>query len=454
MARALTPQDGYAIMTALARQATGQANISVVDMNSFVSVGETVMATGKENVFNALSIVIGKTLIASRAYRGKLTKMNAINTGIYTSRLRKISFYAKDPVASGWFNTNLYTNLADGFTNGENKDSNGDAQSTKSQWEQHQAIPLEMNFAGTTTWQHCITMYEDQFAKALRDPVELAAFVAGMRQEHLNDIESTREAFNRMVLLNKILSCYTYQVGASWTSGQVVNLTTAYNTYFGTNYTSAQLRTTYAKSFLEFMTATINQVSDFMTERTTERHLPMTKTVNGVSYSILRHTPKDRQVLYLYQPLFRFAETLVLPELFNEKRLNIETQYEPVDFWQSNASDAVRPQVKGRCAFFNKTDGTQTSSGNIELAYVVGVLADQDSMMTDFQLERANTTPVEARKGYRNTWLTFAKNAIDDPTENCTIFIMDDSGVTPDPEPTPGPETNVSESRTVKKSSK
>ena len=299
MARALTPQDGYAIMTALARQATGQANISVVDMNSFVSAGETVMATGKENVFNALSIVIGKTLIASRAYRGKLTKMNAINTGIYTSRLRKISFYAKDPVASGWFNTNLYTNLADGFTNGENKDGNGDAQSTKSQWEQHQAMPLEMNFAGTTTWQHCITMYEDQFAKALRDPVELAAFVAGMRQEHLNDIESTREAFNRMVLLNKILSCYTYQVGASWTSGQVVNLTTAYNTYFGTNYTSAQLRTTYAKSFLEFMTATINQVSDFMTERTTERHLPMTKTVNGVAYSILRHTPKDRQVLYL-----------------------------------------------------------------------------------------------------------------------------------------------------------
>ena len=69
MARALTPQDGYAIMTALARQATGQANISVVDMNSFVSAGETVMATGKENVFNALSIVIGKTLIASRAYR-------------------------------------------------------------------------------------------------------------------------------------------------------------------------------------------------------------------------------------------------------------------------------------------------------------------------------------------------------------------------------------------------
>ena len=92
MARTLTPKDGYAIMTALVRQATGQSNISVVDMNGFVSAGETVMASGKENLYNALSIVIGRTLVASRAYTGKLRLMNALNTGSFTHRLRKISF--------------------------------------------------------------------------------------------------------------------------------------------------------------------------------------------------------------------------------------------------------------------------------------------------------------------------------------------------------------------------
>ena len=434
MARALTPQDGYAIMTSLARQATGQKNLTVTDMNTFVSAGETVLASGKENVFNALSIVIGRTLIATRPYQARLQKINALNTGSYTSRLRKISFYSKDPKESGFFNTNLFTNLADGFTAGQNPDGNGDAQSTKSQWEQCQAMPLEMNFAGSTTWQHGITMYEEQINAALRDPVELAQFVAGYLTEHGNDIESVKEAFNRMLLLNKILSCYVYDAGAGWTKGQVVNLTTAYNTYFGTNYTSAQLRSTYLKSFLEFMTATINMTSDYMTERTTDRHLPMTKTVNGVAYSILRHTPKNKQRLFLYQPLFRMAETIVLPELFNEKRLNLETQYEPVDFWQSNYSDSVRPQVAGRCVFHDKTTGTQTSSGDVTLSYVVGLLCDEDSMMTDYQLEKALTSPLDARKGYRTTWLTFAKNAIDDPTENAVIFIMDDSGVTPAPE--------------------
>ena len=47
-------------------------------------------------------------------------------------------------------------------------------------------------------------------------------------------------------------------------------------------------------------------------------------------------------------------------------------------------------------------------------------------MMTDFQLEKALTSPLEARKGYRNNWLSFAKNAIIDQTENQVVFIMAD----------------------------
>ena len=51
---------------------------------------------------------------------------------------------------------------------------------------------------------------------------------------------------------------------------------------------------------------------------------------------------------------------------------------------------------------------------------------DEDALMTNFQLERADTTPLEARKHYRNTWNTFMKNIIDDPSENAVIFIMAD----------------------------
>ena len=432
MARRITPTDGYAIMKALVREATGQSNIQVNDLSSFVSAGETILSTGMENVFNALGIVMGRMFVASRPYKARLNLMNNLGTDGYTSRIRKISFYAKDATASGYFNTNLYTNLADGFTSGENKDSNGDPQSTKSQWEQHQAMPLQMNFAGSTVWDDCLTMYEDQIKAAFRDPQELAQFVAGQLTEHANDIESQKEAFNRMTLLSKIGATYLYTADTGWVTGGVINLTTAFNTRFGTNYTSAQLRSTYLKDFLAFMVATISKVSDYMTERSAKYHLPMTKTVNGESYSILRHTPYDRQRLYLFKPLFQDAESLVLPQIFHDEMLR-QDNYEGVTFWQHNGNtDEARAQVKVRVPFYNPSTGAQESSGDIELDYVVGLMTDVDGLMTDYQIERALSTPVEARKGYRNTWLHFSKNAINDPTENAILFYMDDSAVTPD----------------------
>ena len=56
--------------------------------------------------------------------------------------------------------------------------------------------------------------------------------------------------------------------------------------------------------------------------------------------------------------------------------------------------------------------------------YVLGCLYDKDALMTDFQLEAADQTPLEARKRYISTWYTFAKGAIGDPSENFVLFVM------------------------------
>ncbi len=425
MARTLTTKDGYQLMNMLVRQATGQAAQSVVDASTFVSAGETVLATGKENTMNALSLVLGRTFAAVRPYNAKLALMNAINTGVYSHRLRKISYYAQDALPSGYFNTDLYTNFAEGFTAGENPDAQGTAQSTKSQYEQHPAMPLEVNFAGSTTWQDCITMYEDKLEQAFNSVESFNAFIEGILVEHGNDIESQKEAWNRMTLLSAIAS-RIYLAGQGVAASSVINLTSAFNTYFGTSYTSAQLRSTYLKEFLEFMVSVIKETSDRMTERGTAYHDPLTKTVGGVNYSILRHTPKDRQRLYLYNPLFRKSEAIVMPEIFRPEYLNMEKQFERIEYWQSNDNDTNRSAINFNSAYLDSSDGTQKATGAVTASYVVGVLADEDAFMTDFQLEKALTSPLEARKGYRNNWLTFAKNAIIDQTENMVVFIMAD----------------------------
>lgn len=425
MARTLTPKDGYQLVNEIVRQATGQNSIAVVDASTFVSAGETLLAQQRENVLNAISIVLGRTFAAVRPYRARLISLNAINSGVYTNRFRKISYYTQDALPSGYFNTDANTNFAPGYTAGDNNGA-----STKSQYEQHPAMPLEMNFGGSTTWQDCITYYEDKLETAFNSVESFNAFIEGILVIHGNLIEHQKEAWNRMTLLSAV-AARNYLEAQGITSGCVINLTTEFNRFFNTNYNSAQLRSVYLKDFLEFMTAKIKETSDRFTEDGTAYHDPMTKTVGGVQYNILRHTPKDRQKLLLFGPLWRLAESIVMPEIFNDQYLKLDSQFEPIEFWQSNANEASRSAVSYNGAVYDSATGEQKATGTQTIEYLVGVLFDEDAVMTDTILQRTMTSAPEARKAFRNTWNTFAFNAISDQTEKMTIFIMDDSGVTP-----------------------
>lgn len=413
MARVLTPQDCHVLMNLLVKEATGQdATIQAVDSSSFVAAGETVLSTGTENTLNALSMVIGRTLMAVRPYKARMRIIDALNTGAYTSRLRKISFYSREAQASGDWNTQLFTNLADDFDNGENE-SGGVAQSTKSMWVQNQPQPLEVNFGGQSVWQDSTTVYEDQLQKAFRSESEFGQFVAGIMTEKGNDIESQKEAFNRLAVINHIAGVYDM---ASVMPGSVIDLTAAYNAEFGTSYTRSDLLTTYLDSFLKFFVAQFKLVSDFMEERSAKYHWSPTRA----GYTLLRHTPKSKQKAVLYAPLFTKAEAYVLPEIFNPQYLSLEN-YEGVTFWQ-NQND--RAAISCTPAVVNAGTGTLIAGTPVALDYVVGMIFDEDALMMDYQLEAANTTPLEARKRYRNIWWTFSKNIMADYTENAVIFYM------------------------------
>ena len=425
MARAMTPQDVHAVVNLIVKELTGQdGTIQTVTSSNFVSVGESVLTYAQENVYNALSVVMGRTLIASRPYRAKLWLINALNTGMYTSRLRKISYYDQDALASGDFNTQLYTNLSEGFDNGENPSGTPPvAQSTTSMWEQHQTIPVEINFGGSSTMEFCLTWYEDQVKCAFRSEEDFAAFWSGALQEYANQIEHRKEAFNRMAMLNFMAGVYDQQANGT----TAVNLTTEFNTKFNISpaYTTQELLTTHYKEFLEFFVSEFKTYSRLLTERSILNHITPPKTdALGNSLYIMRHTPYDRQRVLLYEPLFIDAEARIFPELFGPQYLDMEKQYEGVMFWQ-NINDPSAIDVTPAVPDFGGT-GEQTTGSNVSLSVVVGLLYDEDALMVDYQLETANTTPLEARKRYRNSWLSIVRNAINDLTENAVLFYMAD----------------------------
>lgn len=418
MARVLTTKDAYQIINLMVREATGQdASIQAVDPSTFVSVGEALLSAGSEATLNALSMVLGRTFVAVRPYNAKFVSINAINSGLYANRIRKISFYAREAVIDGAENTDLKTNFADGYDNG----SNGGA-SAPSMWEQNQPIPLELNFGGSSEWQTVTTVYEKQLQVAFRSPDDFVKFVNGIMTEKGNDIESMKEAFNRMTVLNAMAGVYDL---STVMDGSCVNLTTEFNSDNNTSYSTAQLLSTYFTEFLEWFVAYVKILSNRMTNRSKKYHWSPTKTINGVTYDILRHTPKDRQKMLMLNDFWIKAESMVKPQVFNENYLSFGN-FEGVDFWQNEfdvSKISITPAIPDVAGTNN---GEQTVGTAVTLDYVLGFLFDEDAIMVDYQFDSATTSPLEARKHYRNLWWTFRKNAIVDFTENMILLYMAD----------------------------
>lgn len=440
----LTPKEGYALMNLLVAEATGvNSTISVVDTSSFISAGETVMATGKENVLNALSIVIGRTMVMTEPYEAKFRIINEESEELYEQRVRVLIPYDDKALPEGAWNTDLYTNLSEGYDNGSNSGN-----SVASMWEQHRKQFLELNFAGMFVWSYGITLDEDAFKIAFTSVNDFTAFVSGIMTEVENDLEQEKEAFRRAVFLNRLGQA----INDEQSYGTAVNLTAAYNTKFGTQYTSEQLRTTYLKSFLEFMTSYIKNLSNMLTYRSKKFHNPYTKTVgtapNTVEYNVLTQTKKANQKMVLYRPLIIDAEAMVMPEIFNPNYLSIEN-YEGIDFFQNidaGAAIKVTPTAV--------VNGVQTSGSTVDCPYVVGAIWDDRALRCGTFLDSSETTPLEARKKYRNIWWHIAKKSYNnDAFPFITLYMADPATNEPTEETTSEPTEETTNNRTVTKRS-
>ena len=428
MAKTLTPLDAHALVESIAHQITGQTALTVTSTADFVSVGEQILSYGTENVLNTISLITGKSYIAARPYSRRLRILNKLSTGDFTHRFRKISYYSKDPKSAGAFNTQLNgANLGMGRDNQAQGTLDGGAGSAvPSMWEQNPAVPLEVNFTSMNVWDYTITVYEKALKQAFRSEEEFIRFINGYFVEAQNDIESEMEALNYAALLN-FMACI-YDLDTANPNGRVINVTAAFNAYFGTSYSSHDLLTSQLKEFNSFFVTLVKTASDYMTHRSTYYHWSPTKVVNGVSYELLRHTPKEKQKLIMYGPVWKYMEATVLPEVFNDQYLKLDN-FEKVDYWQAFGNGALNDMtinITPAIPDLNTTGYPQIAGTTVNTA-VLGILFDEDAIAVDMQMEMAATSPLEARKLYRNIVNHYSKGLINDPTENAVLFVMEDN---------------------------
>lgn len=402
-------KDAYAVMNVLARQATAQADIAVVDHSSFIDAGTKTLATGTENVLNSIARTIASVVMQTRSYTGRFGLISATENQ-FNTRKAKISFYSSDNDASGAFNTDLNTNIATG---------NGEADGAGSMWEQKLPRVVERFFLSECAWDKLYTTPLVQLQNAFNDESTFVAFMNGVMTEIQNDIESTLEARNRALVADRIAGVYLQHKNGVLGDETVVNMTKYFNDTCGTTYTTKEIQEEHLTELLELWTAKIKIDSARLTERTTKYHDPMTIQDGGVDYNVLRFTPSGSQKMFIFDEFFTKAKSRVLPEIFNPSYIS-EGNGEKVTYWQSS-KDADRMKIKCKPAL---PDGAV--SENVELDCVLGIIFDTDAIQSINQFTGAFTTPVNARHLYTNTFYHYKFGSVQDYTENSIIYIMED----------------------------
>ena len=381
------------VLNAIHAQATGTAALAPVDTASFVSQAQTTLKTGYDPVMQAISQVLSRTIFSVRPYSAKFRGM-MVDAQRYGNHVRKLQ------IADKPYMEDDRIKLEDG----------------QSMDQQRVCVPnvLQTNFYGENVFQKCYTIFRDQLDVAFSTPDEFSRFV-GMVTQNANDmLEQARENLARALVANYIGAKVTAD------SGNVIHLLTEYNAATGLSLTAQTIyQPANFKPFMQWVYSRIAQLAAMLTERSAKYHINL--TVGGVDKTIMRHTPYDRQRLYLYAPARFQSEAQVLADTYHDNYLKWADS-ETVNFWQSiNTPDSINVTPN----YVNSAGVVVEAEEAVSQAKILGVLMDEEATGFTPVNQWQAPAPFNARGGYTTVWLHETHRYWTDMTENGIILLLD-----------------------------
>ena len=397
----MTFQDISSVLSEINKLATGQEPTSeIIDTSSFVSVAEATLRTGYDPVMNAISQLATRTIFAVRPYNALFSGLEKDGTA-WGNHVRKINFFDEDPIKdTSW-------SLPDDGTTGSA--SGGD---DVDPFIVQRPKTLQTNFYGQVNYTRLYSQFTTQLMNAFRGPDELAAFWTAFVQHLSNQIESDREHLTQNLLAN-------YMGGLTVTNpNSVVYLLDEYNAATGLNLTSTSV---YAPDnfpdFARYAYARIKDVSDMMRARTINWH--QNWQIGGTDYNFMRHTPYDRQHLYLFSRTQRQIDSRVLSDTFHDELARYQ-DYVMVPYWQS-ADNRAAIKVK---PIYTSTAGAATvGTANVGLDNIFAFIHDDDAI--GYTPIDNDVEPIRnPRSRYTNFWYHYGFRFYNDFTENAALFLL------------------------------
>lgn len=376
------------ILNEIVNQATGKSAVSAIATSDFTSVATTALELGIDPLLNAISQVLSKTIFSIRPYSRKFK-------GLYQDNMRFGNHVRKLNIAdSDWEKDDRY-DLSDGTSVDD----------------QVVAIPkvLQTNFYGQNVYQRQITLFRDQLNVALQNEQEFQRFVTMIMTNASDLIEQAHEATARMTLANFIGG------KVEGDPANVIHLVTKYNGVAGTTLTTDTVKQ--PENFVPFMkwaTGYIKTVSDWMTERTQKFH------INVTGKEISRHTPYNKQKLYLYSEELNNIDATVMSSIFNDSYLKM-ADHEKVGFWQNIDSP---DSINVKASYMTTTGDVVSDTEGSATSNIFGVLFDEEAVGITTYGEWSAPSPFNARGGYSNIFWHFNDRYYNDFTENGVVFLL------------------------------
>ena len=380
------------ILNQIVTQATGKAQITPTNTSEFTAVAQTGLLAGYDNLMGAISQVLSKTVISTRPYSRKFQGLEADNIR-YGNHVRKINYVDRE-----WEDGSRLP-----LTTGVPVDDQAPTLDEV----------LQTNFYGQNDYEIPWTLFSNQIDVAFQNADELGAFISGKLQNISDMTEQKHESMARMILANLIAGIISIN-----NSNQIVHLVTEYNTYVGnsTPKTLTELRVSSEyPAFVKWIYGRVAQISAMLTERSLIYHQ------NVTDKEISRHTPYDKQNVYLLSEERFQMEARVLADTYHDNYLKL-ADTAILNFWQSITSPNeinVTPTYMG-------TDGTLvTPETAVDQSNVFGLITDVEAAGYTIVNQRTTSAAYNGKGEFQNFWLKFTDRYWNDFTEDAVVLLLD-----------------------------
>lgn len=377
------------VLNSIVAQATGKKPLAITNTSEFISVAQTALKTGYDPVLQSISQVLSRTIFSTRPYYRKFGGIQVDNQK-WGNITRKLNISDKD-----WENDVRFE-----LVDGESVDM----------YKVNKPNILQTNFYGANVYERSYTIFKDQLDCAFSGPDEFARFLSMVTGNCTDMIEQAHENLARATVANYIGG------KVKGDAGSCIHLLTEYNALTGLALTKENVyQPANYKPFIDWVYSRVATLTELMTERSQLFHTNITgKTIN-------RHTPLQRQRVYLYAPARFNIESMSLANTYNYNFLKMAYN-ETVNYWQSIQSPSkinVKPS-------YLQADGTITTpEAALEQDDIFGVIFDEEALGYTVMNQWSAATPFNAKGGYSNVFFHFTDRFWNDFTENGLVLLLD-----------------------------